>query len=160
LADIVFKILNIRRFRMRKLISITLVQLILTIPPASMVIAQEAPEEPRKQEATFAQGVQEGKLSASTNYSAGGWAAGGFLGGLSLGLIGTGLVVGLTRIGSKYPPADEMIRIQDQTGPYRVGFMQGYNTRVKAKALGPSIFGGIAGTAVAVVIILSLQSDE
>jgi hypothetical protein len=102
-------------------------------------------------------GLLEGKISAGENYSGGGWFAAGLGGGFLLGLIGTGIVVGISQSGTVDPPHTVALGISQRSNEYKLGYYDGYSKTAKKKRLGPSIIGGVIGTAVVVAIIVGSE---
>lgn len=106
---------------------------------------------------TYFQGLMDGKMAAQTGYSAGGWFLGGVGMGLLLGLIGT-LIIGVASTGGVEPPASRMMMIQDESKDYQVGFLEGYSKKAKGKKFGSALGGGLLGTLVWVLILVSAQN--
>jgi len=121
------------------------------------VIAQEGvkTEEPKSIE--YESGYLDGEASASENYSGGGWFAAGLGGGFLLGLLGGGIIVGISQSGTVEPPTMHKMGVLDKSSKYKMGFYDGYSKKAKKKRLTYSITGGLLGTAVIVMVILSNQ---
>jgi hypothetical protein len=108
----------------------------------------------------YMSGFVDGQSAAKTGYKSGGWSAGGVACGLCLGLIGT-LVIGVAASGS-HPaaPVTEMMRIDSTSQDHRVGFADGYEKFAKKRNVGAAVGGGLAGTALAVSILLLASSAK
>ncbi len=95
----------------------------------------------------FGDSYIKGRNDAESMHTTGGWFAGGIASGLILGLIGTG-IIGLAATGS------DPIYIPENCDPhaYHIGYKAQSKTMNRNTALG----GGLLGTAIAVVIVLSV----
>ena len=111
-------------------------------------------------QASYAEGLQQGRNAASRHYSSGGWFGGGVACGLLGGLIGTGILAAASQGGTANPPASELVRIQQQDCQFQAGFMRGYDRKANAKALGASVYGGLLGTAVIVTVYLLVTAGS
>jgi hypothetical protein len=104
---------------------------------------------------TMADGMVAGQAAAQT-VSTGGSFAGGFVGGLVLGLIGTGIAYAVQG------PADIPLVLQasnQQHGSdYMVGFHQAFAEASKKKKRSSALTGGLAGTGVLVLLVVSAGS--
>ncbi len=96
----------------------------------------------------FQSSYNQGVMDATALHSSTGWLFGGFASGFFLGLIGTGIIV-LAASGSEPTFLPEQVDIN--------GYRQGYYRKSKAKNQGTAAIGGVLGTAVIVVLILSAQ---
>lgn len=92
-----------------------------------------------------------GRSDASVMHGTTGWMLGGFASGLVLGLIGTGVITAVAATGSPQPDL-----VPDTTDPscYR----EGYSGKARSKNTVSALAGGLVGTAVWVVIVVSATS--
>lgn len=92
-----------------------------------------------------------GNQDAGMMHNSGGWLAGGVGSGLLLSLIGTGII---TAIAASSNPQPTMIPDGVDETCYRVG----YNSKAKSKNTVSALVGGLAGSAVWIVILVSASS--
>jgi hypothetical protein len=121
------------------------------------LVAQEAPA-PDRPAATMAAGLNAGTQRAET-VGSGGYLAGGFASGLLLGLIGTGITYAVAASSDVSLPPLEMTSIADRSPEYIQGFRTGFGDRVKAKRKQSALTGGLLGTAVLVVLVVSASGQ-
>ncbi len=144
---------------MRTIIILLLSHLILFIP--AIATAQDTPATepaavtPPPPGSTFTDGYQNGGNLAVKYSTYDTWFGGSLIMGLAGGFIGAGLMAGMCQIGTAKPPAAELEKIQDQSEPFRNGFRQGYDGRMKRMALRSIFVGGLIGTAVSVGLMIS-----
>ncbi len=104
---------------------------------------------------TMADGMIAGQAAAQT-VSTGGSFAGGFAGGIVLGLIGTGVAYAVQG------PADIPLTLQasnQQHGSdYMLGFNQAFAETSKRRKRGSALTGGLIGTGVLVLLVVSAGS--
>ena len=98
-----------------------------------------------------ARGKEAGKRA-----STGGSLVGGFAGGVLLGLIGTGIAMAVQ--GAPEPPANELYQVGQED--CRLFYTEAYKKKLRGRKRTSALLGGLLGTAVAVVIIVSLQDTE
>jgi hypothetical protein len=104
---------------------------------------------------TMADGMIAGQVAAQS-VSTGGSFAGGFVGGIVLGLIGTGVAY------AAQGPADVPLMLQASNQPhgsdYILGFTQAFAETSKKKKRGSALTGGLLGTGVLVLLVVSAGS--
>lgn len=132
---------------------------VLILSFLNIVVAQDAGQANTNAD-EYQTGLLEGKISAGENYSGGGWFAAGLGGGFLLGLIGTGIVVGISQSGHVDPPHTAALGISQKSNEYKMGYYDGYSKAAKKKRLGPSIIGGVIGTAVVVALLVSAEKNN
>jgi len=97
----------------------------------------------------------EGRLAAKHGVSTNGSRVGGFVGGLFLGLIGTGIAV----VAQSEPiPQEHLIPEGDDECKY--GFIQGYGDEGKGRKRSAALAGGLAGTVLLVLIVISVNNSS
>jgi len=154
---------------MKRILVLVLAQLMLLTPLASAAAdAQTSDQDPQtpvsvSQTQTpaelFQAGVEAGRDSASHHYHSYPWLIGGFAGTAFMPLIGTGVVAGFSQLGEPQPPADHLISLRGQPEQYQLGFVNGYGSRAKAKALGRTLLGGAIATALVIGILTAAMSQ-
>ena len=105
----------------------------------------------------FSNGLLEGQVAGKA-LPAGGNFAGGFLGGVALGLIGTGIAYAASGNNVEVP-ASQVMLFQNRPEGYLSGYTQGYVEQGKKRKKSAALMGGIVGTMVLVVAVLS-QTDN
>jgi len=103
---------------------------------------------------TYADGLIEGKMSASQYYSSMGWFNGGFLSGVLGGLIGTLVIWGMSTMADVEPPAADLKRIENYSSDYKLGFLQSYENEVESKRTRAAVGGSLLGTVFIVSLLL------
>jgi hypothetical protein len=129
---------------MKKGISVIIVFLILNI---SIAAAAEDGATKSCQESSM-----EGTTHADLYHSSAGWWAGGVGSGVVLGLIGTGIVWGISMASNP----------QTSTNPEKIDencYRQAYKNEAKGQNKTGAGVGGLIGTAVILVIFLSVNSN-
>jgi hypothetical protein len=121
------------------LFKLTAVLMVVLFP--SMILADECRE-----------AEIEGEADAAAQHSSTGWFLGGVGSGLLLGLIGTGVITGAAAMTHPKPefPA---------SGFNEKCYFHGYSSKAKKKNVWSALGGGLAGTAIFVIIYASTQSD-
>jgi hypothetical protein len=94
-----------------------------------------------------------GREAASNTHSGSGWMLGGVASGVVLGLIGTAII---TAVASS--SASQAERVPDDAEPSC--FRDGYSSRAKSMNTTSALTGGLLGTAVLLLIILSANSGS
>ena len=94
-----------------------------------------------------------GRADADQLHSGSGWMAGGFVSGLLLGLIGTGIAWAMASSSTV-----EVNRIPD--GLDSSCYRDGYTSIAKSKNTSNALTGGLLGTAVLVVLVVSATSGS
>lgn len=138
---------------MRAAASAALVLALMAAPAA----AQQAQQTQEKSSTpppvkTVADGVVAGQAAAESQ-GTGGSFAGGLAGGLFLGLIGTGIAYAAQGPGDI--PAVYAADAQKHGSEYVLGFQQGFAETSKKKKRSAALTGGLLGTGVLVVAVLS-----
>jgi len=105
----------------------------------------------------YQRGRLEGESWANANYNSEGWFAAGLGGGFLLGPIGAGVAIGLSQSGTVDYPPGLLKHTSDKSNEFSMGFIQGYEKRVKRKKLNQSIIGGVVGTVVAAIVVVELS---
>ena len=155
---------------MRKLVAILLIVLFPTVT----VLAQTAgavpqgPWLPKGEDSTkvaeYGAGYTAGQQEAKDNYSAGGWFAAGLGCGFLGNFLGTAIITVVSQSGTVKPPPTSLVILVEQPGAYQLGYYEGYSKKAKGKRLGPTIAGGVVGTAAAVgllyLMVSSLDDDS
>lgn len=121
---------------------------------AAPLTAQVAETSSRFSGATMAAGINDGTLRAEST-GTGGYFAGGLVSGVFLGLIGTGITYAVAATSDVSVPASQQAEISEGSPEYAQGYRTGFGDRVKAKRKQSALMGGLLGTAVGVVILLS-----
>jgi hypothetical protein len=130
---------------------------LMIVVATTSLVGQEVPTQPTAPErpaATMAAGLNAGTQRAET-VGTGGYLAGGVASGVLLGLIGTGITYAVAASSDVSLPPFEMASIADHSPEYIQGFRSGYGDRVKAKRKQSALTGGLLGTALFVVIVVS-----
>lgn len=124
---------------------------------ASQTLLQvaEAEESPGLRPSMF-EGVRDGR-SAAERRPSGATFFGGAVCGLLAGLICTGILWAVT--GPDQVPIIHQKKAMEKGDEYFEGFVNGYEERTKAKKRSARLGGGLAGTAVFVILYLSATSD-
>lgn len=94
-----------------------------------------------------------GREAADQLHSGSGWMAGGFVSGILLGLIGTGISWAMASSSSV-----EVNRVPD--GVEASCYRDGYTSKAKSKNSSNALTGGLLGTAVLVLLIVSASSGS
>ena len=94
-----------------------------------------------------------GREAAEELHSGSGWMAGGFLSGVLLGLIGTGISWAIANSSSV-----EVNRMPD--GVEASCYREGYTSKARSKNTSNALTGGLLGTALLVVLIVSASSGS
>src|SRR5687768_11118447 len=94
-----------------------------------------------------------GRDAADQLHSGSGWMAGGFVSGILLGLIGTGISWAMASSSSV-----EVNRVPD--GVEASCYRDGYTSKAKSKNSSNALTGGLLGTAVLVVLVVSATSGS
>jgi hypothetical protein len=94
-----------------------------------------------------------GREAADQLHSGSGWMAGGFVSGILLGLIGTGISWAMASSSSV-----EVNRVPD--GVEASCYRDGYTSKAKSKNSSNALTGGLLGTAVLVVLVVSATSGS
>jgi len=94
-----------------------------------------------------------GREAAGTTHSGSGWMAGGFVSGVLLGLIGTAISYAMAS-----SSIAEVNRVPDGVEPscYR----EGYTSKARGMNTSNALTGGLLGTAVLVLIVISATSSS
>ncbi len=87
----------------------------------------------------------------------GGSMAGGLAGGLLLGLIGTGIAV-LAQSESS-PPAEYLFEMEEKGGDCQYAYIEAFNSQSVSKKRKAALTGGLIGTAILVVLVVSASGD-
>lgn len=90
----------------------------------------------------------------------GGNFAGGFVGGVVLGLIGTVIAYASADADPPNVPIKPPPVYADTSGTYLLAFRRGYDDRLRAKRKSAALGGGLLGTAVAVVAVVSYLNSQ
>lgn len=107
---------------------------------------------------SFADGLLEGEMAASSSYSSSGWFLGGVGSGILLGLIGT-LIIGLSATsGDVKPDPISYQMIQDYPEDYKMGYLQGYDNKGESKRITAAVGGGLLGTLIFVALVFGASS--
>ena len=93
-----------------------------------------------------------GSADAKAQHSSPGWVIGGFFSGVALGLIGTGII---TAVAASTDPKPQQVPPHVDGACYVSGYSDAAGTKNAWRAFG----GGLAGTAVIVLIILGTSSE-
>ena len=93
-----------------------------------------------------------GREAADLAHSGGGWMAGGFVSGILLGLIGTGVTWAMANSSSV-----EVERVPD--GVESSCYREGYASKARGKNTSNALTGGLLGTAVLVLLVVSASSS-
>jgi len=149
---------------MKRILVLALAQLMLLTPLASSAAEAQAPsQEPAKPDtaltapadtSSYSVGFRAGQVTASQCHPTWGWILGGYLSS-GLLVIGPGIVAVVSQTGHPAPPPVVVSSIADRDGQYQCGFMKGYESRAKSKALGRTLLGAALGTALLAVAIAS-----
>ena len=94
-----------------------------------------------------------GRDAADQFHSGSGWMAGGFVSGILLGLIGTGISWAMASSSSV-----EVNRVPD--GVEASCYRDGYTSKAKSRNSSNALTGGLLGTAVLVVLVVSATSGS
>ena len=94
-----------------------------------------------------------GREAADQFHSGSGWMAGGFVSGILLGLIGTGISWAMASSSSV-----DVNRVPD--GVEASCYRDGYTSKAKSKNSSNALTGGLLGTAVLVVLVVSAASGS
>ena len=94
-----------------------------------------------------------GRDAADQFHSGSGWMAGGFVSGILLGLIGTGISWAMASSSSV-----EVNRVPD--GVEASCYREGYTSKAKSKNSSNALTGGLLGTAVLVLLVVSATSGS
>lgn len=94
-----------------------------------------------------------GRETAAANHSGSGWLAGGFVSGVLLGLIGTAVTFAMANSSTAQPD-----RIPD--GAEASCFRDGYSSRARSINTSSALTGGLLGTAVLILIVVSASSGS
>ena len=94
-----------------------------------------------------------GRDAADQLHSGSGWMAGGFVSGILLGLIGTGISWAMASSSSV-----EVNRVPD--GVEASCYREGYTSKAKGKNSSNALTGGLLGTAVLVLLVVSATSGS
>lgn len=92
--------------------------------------------------------VAQGSADAKTQHSSGGWVIGGFFSGVALGLIGAGII---TAVAASTDPKPTQIPAHMDGACYISGYSDAAGKKNAWRAFG----GGLAGTVVIVLVLLS-----
>ena len=106
-------------------------------------------------ELNFTKGNKDGIISASQNYSAGGWFAKGAALGFVLPIIGIGISAGASQSGDVFPPDAVTMLIKRESLEYQSGFYLGYSKKAKSKKLLYSFVGSFVGTGFTILLLSS-----
>lgn len=93
-----------------------------------------------------------GREAAGFSHSGTGWLAGGFVSGAFLGLIGTAITWALANSSTATP--DRMPDSVEQSC-----FREGYSAKARSTNSGAALTGGLLGTALLVVLVVSASSS-
>lgn len=94
-----------------------------------------------------------GREAADQSHSGSGWMAGGFVSGVLLGLIGTAVTWAMANSSAATPD-----RVPD--GLEASCYRDGYSSKAKSKNSSNALTGGLLGTALLVVLIVSASSGS
>ena len=133
--------------RHSRMIRVTAILCLLTFP-ALCLGAEEAEEAKEAKTEDCVESEARGRAAASEQHGSGGWLAGGVLSGVLLGLIGTGIITAIAA-GSKPNPA----MIPDSEN--QTCYASGYRAKGKSKNKWAAFGGGLAGTAIFLVIYIA-----
>lgn len=135
---------------------------VLVLGAADAWAQQPAPAQPPRAAVTDSgptMAVLHGRAAAERIGTAGSF-AGGFAGGFFLGLIGTGIAYAAASGSDAQLPALEAARLAQATSDYQLAFRQGFEERVRSRRKGAALTGGLLGTAVIVVILVSAAGSN
>jgi hypothetical protein len=96
---------------------------------------------------------ERGREAAGSAHSGAGWMGGGLLSGVVLGLIGTGVIWAMATSSTAQPD-----RVPD--GVESACYRAGYSARAKSINTSSALTGGLIGTAVFLVLVLSATSGS
>ena len=96
----------------------------------------------------------QGELDASMQHKTGGWFFGGVGSGMLLGLIGTGIIT-LAAGGSNPNP----VIYPDEDDVSVTCYVTGYQDKARKKSMWAAAGGGLVGTAVAVLVVVSIVNS-
>lgn len=122
-------------------------------PPAITPAATQAPTSTEQ----FFQGRIDGRRQGD-QVNTSGRMVGGLAAGTFLGLIGTGIVYAVASGDAVRMPDDVEASRSRDTG-YLMGFEEGYVERVRARRRSSALAGGLLGTGIAVLIIVSINGN-